>query len=89
MVVVTGATGLIGSFLVNELLKQGHQVRAISRRSFSSQNPTVLTWLQGDLLDPVFLTEAKMVSVSRGCKVLKSIKSASISGFCANVSKAQ
>ena len=58
MVVVTGATGLIGSFLVEALLEQGYKVRAISRRSFLSPNPTVLTWLQGDLLDPVFLAEA-------------------------------
>src|SRR6478735_8942492 len=58
MVVVTGATGLIGSFLVEALLQQGHKVRAISRRGLSSQNPTILTWLQGDLLDPVFLEEA-------------------------------
>jgi len=57
-VVVTGATGLVGSFLVEELLKQGHTVKAISRRSFPSPNPTVLEWLQGDLLDPLFLAEA-------------------------------
>ena len=57
MVVVTGATGLVGSFLIEELLKQGHAVRAISRRSFPSPNPSVLEWFQGDLLDPLFLAE--------------------------------
>ena len=58
MVVVTGATGLVGSFLVTELLKYGHKVRAISRRTFSSPDPSVLEWRQGDLLDPLFLAEA-------------------------------
>lgn len=58
MVVVTGATGLVGSFLVTELLKNGHAVRAISRRTFTSPDPSVLEWLQGDLLDPLFLAEA-------------------------------
>ncbi|KAA9341011.1 NAD-dependent epimerase/dehydratase family protein [Adhaeribacter soli] len=58
MIVVTGATGLIGSFLTEALTRQGHKVRAISRRSFSAQNNSLLTWLQGDLLDPLFLEEA-------------------------------
>ena len=56
--VVTGATGLIGNFLVRQLVQQGHKVRAISRRDFSAENHSDLTWLQGDLLDPVFLEEA-------------------------------
>jgi dihydroflavonol-4-reductase len=58
MIVVTGATGLIGSFLAEKLLLQGYQVKAISRRDLASQNTAKLTWLQGDLLDPVFLEEA-------------------------------
>ena len=38
---------------------------------------------------PVFCTDAKIASVSKGCNVLKSNKSAEISGFLYKVSKAQ
>jgi dihydroflavonol-4-reductase len=57
MIVVTGASGLVGSFLTEALRQQGHQVKALSRRDFSGRNTSGLTWLQGDLLDPVFLSD--------------------------------
>ena len=58
MIVVTGASGLIGSFLIEALRQRGFQIKALSRRDFSAKNDSVLTWLQGDLLDPLFLSES-------------------------------
>ncbi|WP_242926629.1 NAD-dependent epimerase/dehydratase family protein [Pontibacter vulgaris] len=59
MVFVTGGSGLIGSFLIQALLEQGHQVKAIYR----GQVPGIpgaeqVQWLEGDILDPVFLRSA-------------------------------
>lgn len=61
---VTGANGLLGSNLVRELLKRGHEVRALVRRR---ANLTTLRGLDieyyfGELLDVKSLTEA-----CRGC----------------------
>jgi dihydroflavonol-4-reductase len=59
MVFVTGGSGLIGSFLIPELLRQGHQVKALYR----GQVPAVagaeqVQWVEGDILDPALLREA-------------------------------
>ncbi len=59
MVFVTGGSGLIGSFLIQALLRQGHQVKA----SYRGQVPAIsganqVQWLEGDILDPVFLRSA-------------------------------
>ncbi|MCX2738433.1 NAD-dependent epimerase/dehydratase family protein [Pontibacter anaerobius] len=59
MVFVTGSSGLIGSFLIPELLRQGHQVKAL----FRGQIPAVagadqVQWLEGDVLDPALLRDA-------------------------------
>ncbi|OKL38983.1 NAD-dependent epimerase/dehydratase family protein [Pontibacter flavimaris] len=61
MVFVTGGSGLIGSFLIPELLRQGHQVKALYR----GQVPAVagaeqVQWVEGDILDPTLLSEALM-----------------------------
>lgn len=58
---VTGASGLVGVYLIRELLKRNEQVVAIYRTKI----PTALTpeeqakvdWVQGDILDVVFLEE--------------------------------
>ncbi|GAB3826907.1 NAD-dependent epimerase/dehydratase family protein [Pontibacter rugosus] len=59
MVFVTGGSGLIGSFLIPELLRLQYQVRALYR----GQIPAVkgaenVQWLEGDILDPALLREA-------------------------------
>lgn len=61
-VFITGATGLLGSFICRELLKQDHQIRAVKR---SSSKMTMLEdiqdrieWVEGDMNDTVFLEEA-------------------------------
>lgn len=59
MIFVTGGSGLIGSFLIPELVKQGHQVRALYR----GQIPTIadaykVEWLEGDIQDIVLLQQA-------------------------------
>ena len=56
MVLVTGATGLIGSYLLEQLLSQGHKVRAICRQAQPER--TNLTWIKGDILDLATLSEA-------------------------------
>jgi nucleoside-diphosphate-sugar epimerase len=72
MIFVTGATGLVGSYLLHSLLKEGKDVRAIlyteknlerTRTIFKSlgSDPEVLKkvdWIKGDVLDVVLLEEA-------------------------------
>lgn len=59
MVFVTGSSGLIGSFLVPELLRQGHQVKALYRGQIPAiAGANKVTWLEGDILDPTLLRQA-------------------------------
>src|SRR4249919_1567144 len=61
MVFVTGGTGLLGGYLLRELLKRGEKVKALYR----SQLPWLLTreeteaieWIKGDIFDVVLLHE--------------------------------
>ena len=57
-VFVTGATGLVGSYLVKELARQGKHVKALYR----SEVPDItgkdkVEWVKGDILDIIFLNE--------------------------------
>ena len=53
LVAVTGATGLVGRYLVRHLLAQGHSVRAWFRpESDRSQMPDAIDWRPGTLGDP-------------------------------------
>ncbi|MBO3699701.1 SDR family NAD(P)-dependent oxidoreductase [Roseivirga sp. E12] len=61
-VFITGATGLVGSFVCRQLLENGHQVRAVKR---NSSKMTLLEdiekrieWVIGDMNDTDFLEES-------------------------------
>src|SRR5581483_11592323 len=50
MILVTGATGFIGSHLVEMLVSQGEKVRALARRSSSWRPPAGVELAYGDLV---------------------------------------
>src|SRR6476660_120919 len=62
MVLVTGATGFLGSELVSQLLLKGEKVRAIKRSSsiipVILKNEKNIEWVDADLLDYFSLDEA-------------------------------
>lgn len=68
MILVTGATGFLGSELISQLLLRGEKIRALKRDS--SQIPSILAdskeieWFNADILDYFALSEA-MDGVSR------------------------
>ena len=64
MVLVTGGTGFLGSYIIKELVEKNYPVRAI-RRSTSKLPFYIpakifeqIEWVEGDILDPVSLDEA-------------------------------
>ncbi len=57
-ILVTGATGLVGKELVNQLLAQGFRVRALYHKSPVEIKHPQLEVFQGDLLDIIALEEA-------------------------------
>ena len=59
MILVTGASGLVGSHLVTRLVKEGKMVKALYRSSIPSfAGADKVAWIQGDILDVVALEEA-------------------------------
>lgn len=64
MVLITGGTGFLGSYIIKELIGKNYPVRAI-RRSTSKLpfyiSPEIfgkVEWVEGDILDPVSLEDA-------------------------------
>ena len=49
-VLITGATGFVGTYIVQELLARGHGARCLSRHE--TDLPVGATWVQGDISDP-------------------------------------
>jgi nucleoside-diphosphate-sugar epimerase len=73
MILVTGGTGLVGSYLLYELTRKGHKVKALLRpgkkpyetrklfNCFSAENEHLIDqveWVEGDVLDPFSLQQA-------------------------------
>jgi dihydroflavonol-4-reductase len=64
MVLVTGGTGFLGSYLIKELIQKNYSVRAVRRST--SKAPFYIPhdildevqWVEGDILDPVSLEDA-------------------------------
>ena len=58
-VFVTGGTGLVGSHLIAELVKQGKNVKALYRTVIPDMvSKEKVEWLKGDILDIIRLNEA-------------------------------
>ncbi|MFE9277693.1 SDR family oxidoreductase [Paenibacillus glucanolyticus] len=57
-ILVTGATGNVGRHVVEELLKAGHKVRALSRYPASAKLPAAVEVVGGDLSNPDTLVPA-------------------------------
>lgn len=65
MILVTGATGLVGSHLIKTLIAQGKSVRAIYRSEIPTDlNSSSIEWFKTDILDIVSLEEA-MVGIKQ------------------------
>lgn len=78
MIAVTGANGLLGSFVVRKLLEQGEAVIGICRKnsdlSLLNDVTARISWRHADIMDPVSLSEA-LVGVE---KVIHTAASVSI-----------
>jgi nucleoside-diphosphate-sugar epimerase len=59
MIFVTGGTGLLGGYLLRELLKKGEKVKALYRDQYpyllSAQEIEAIEWIRGDIHDTVLL----------------------------------
>ena len=65
MILVTGASGLVGSQLVTQLVKAGKKVKALYRSSIPViEGAEKIEWVRGDILDVVALEEA-MIGVQQ------------------------
>lgn len=56
-IVITGASGHLGTALINPLLQKGHSIQAQYRSSVPQISHEKLHWAQGEITDLVFLKE--------------------------------
>src|SRR5437867_1715953 len=65
IVLVTGASGLVGTHLVQALVQKGQHVKALYRKTIPQyKDAEKVNWIQGDILDISFLEE-EMVNVKQ------------------------
>jgi len=57
MIAVTGANGLLGSFIINRFIQENIPVIAIARKPDLSIKHPLITWREADIIDPVSLQE--------------------------------
>ena len=70
-VLVTGATGFLGKYVVEELVEHGYQVRAFGRNRAIGQSlvNASVTFIQGDLTNQEDLTKAcQEMDMGRSCR---------------------
>jgi len=63
MILVTGGTGFLGSYIIKNLVEKGHSVRAIRRSAklpswISPEIFEKVEWVEGDVLDVISLSDA-------------------------------
>lgn len=60
MILVTGGTGLIGSFLIRQLLADGGSLKVLYRQEIPAEikHESQIKWIKGDILDTALLREA-------------------------------
>ncbi|OSZ73839.1 3-beta hydroxysteroid dehydrogenase [Chitinophagaceae bacterium IBVUCB2] len=63
MILVTGGTGFLGSYIIKQLIESGYKVRAIRRGTktpswISKEINDQVEWVEGDILDVVALEDA-------------------------------
>ena len=68
IILVTGGTGFLGSYIIKQLVEKGYAVRAIRRSNklpswiskeiFENTSTGSVDWVEGDVLDVVALQDA-------------------------------
>ena len=57
MVLVTGGTGLLGSYLIKDLASKGKSIKALYRKDIPAEISHSARWIKGNILDVMLLEE--------------------------------